>query len=74
LEAEKAEREQDWDEKRESKEGKIENLRNPNEFLEYKGKKQKEAEMLKTVPPAMNPYYKNKVNRYFNQSSQTNPQ
>jgi hypothetical protein len=72
LEAEKAEREQDWDEKRESKEGKIENLRNPNEFLEYKGKKQKEAEMLKTVPPAMNPYYKNKVNRYFNQSTQTN--
>jgi len=28
--------------------------------------KQKEAELLKTVPPSLNPFYKNKVNEYFN--------
>jgi hypothetical protein len=69
LEAEKAEREQDMDEKRESKTGKIENNRNPEEYFQYKGLKQKEVEMLKTIPPAMNPYYKSKVSRYFSQSN-----
>ena len=27
--------------------------------------KQKETEMLKTIPPNLKPYYKNKVNEYF---------
>jgi hypothetical protein len=66
LEAEKAERERDLDEKRESKEPQNEIFRNPNQFLEYNLLKQKEAELLQTVPPALNQYYKNKVNEYFN--------
>ena len=34
-------------------------------WQEYNRQKQKEAELLKTVPPALSPYYKNKVNSYF---------
>jgi hypothetical protein len=66
LESEKAEKEREMDEKRQSNEAKNENFSNPNEFLEYKRLKQKETELLKTVPPSLNPFYKTKVNQYFN--------
>ncbi len=66
LEAEKAEREREQDEKRESNEAKNMENRNPNSFLEYNLLKQKEAELLKTIPPALNSFYKMKVNEYFN--------
>lgn len=66
LESEKAEREREMDEKRESREVRNENYRNPAEFFEYNRIKQKEAELLRTVPPSLNPFYKNKVNEYFN--------
>ncbi len=66
LEAEKAEREREQDEKRQSNEAKSDEKRNPNSFLEYNLLKQKEAELLKTVPPALNSFYKMKVNEYFN--------
>jgi hypothetical protein len=65
LESEKAEREREKDNKRESKEG-IENLqRNPNDFFEYNKQKEKEVELLKTLPPNYLPFYKNKTNLYF---------
>ncbi len=66
LEAEKAERERDEEERRQSKEAKNENYSNPELFLEYKRQKQKEIELLKTVPPSLNPFYREKVNDYFN--------
>ena len=66
LDYEKAEKEREQDNKRESKEGKNEANRNQNQFLEYNKQKQKEAELLKTLPPSLAPYYKNKVNVYFN--------
>ncbi len=72
LESEKAEKEREMDEKRESNESKNENLSNPNVFLEYNRLKLKEAELLKTVPPSLIPYYKNKVNQYFNKSGLLN--
>lgn len=65
LESEKAEKEREQDEKRKSDEAKNENFSNPNQFLEYKGMKKKEAELLKTVPPSLNPFFKAKVNEYF---------
>jgi hypothetical protein len=65
LESEKAEKEREQDEKRQSNEAKNENFSNPNEFFEYKGAKKKEAELLKTVPPSLNPFFKAKVNKYF---------
>lgn len=64
LEAENAEREQEWDDKRESTEGKNEKNSNPDEFEEYKRLKKKEAEQLRTVPPNLKPYYERKIREY----------
>lgn len=69
LESEKAEREREQDEQRKSNEAKNQNLSNPGEFLEYKRLKEKEMELLNTVPPSLSPYYKEKVNNYFNSLS-----
>ncbi len=65
LESEKAERERDQDEQRKSEEAKNAFQRNPNGFDEYKRLKLKEMELLKTVPPSLNSYYRKKVNDYF---------
>ncbi|MDB4089000.1 hypothetical protein N9544_05175 [Flavobacteriales bacterium] len=69
LNSEKALREREFDEKRESKSVKLPKLSNPNEFLEYKKNKELELEQLKTIPPSLLPYYKNRVNEYFNQKN-----
>ena len=65
LESEKAEKEREMDEKRESNESKNEIFSNPTQILEYKSIKIKEVELLKTVPPSLKIFYKNKVNEYF---------
>ena len=64
LEAENAEREQEWDNKRQSKEGKNKENGNPDQFEEYKMLKKKEAEQLRTVPPNLKPYYKKKISEF----------
>jgi hypothetical protein len=66
LEAERAERERELDEKRESNENKVDIRRNLQDFPEYNRQMQREAELLKTLPPALKPYYKNLVKEYFN--------
>ena len=66
LEAENAEREREYDNKRESKEA-IQNVdRKPNAFIEYQKLKSQQAEMLRAVPPQLSPFYRNLVNEYFN--------
>lgn len=70
LESEKAEREREQDEQRKSNEAKNQNFSNPSQFLEYKRLKEKELELLNTVPPSLTPYYKQKVNDYFNSVNQ----
>jgi len=65
LESERAERERDQDEQLKSEEAKNYQKRNPPAFEEYKQLKLKEMELLRTVPPALNSYYKKKVNDYF---------
>jgi hypothetical protein len=65
LESEKAERERDQDEQRKSEESKNAFHRNPDGFDEYKRLKLKEMELLRTVPPSLNSYYRQKVNDYF---------
>jgi hypothetical protein len=67
LESEKAEREREQDQQRKSNEAKSEFQSNPEQFLEYKRLKEKEMELLITVPPSLTPYYREKVNNYFNQ-------
>lgn len=66
LEAEKAIREREYDKERKSNEGKDAPKRNQNEIKQYKGLKKEEEELLKTVPPALNLFYKKKANEYFN--------
>jgi hypothetical protein len=66
LEHENAEREREFDEKRESNSVKQEILSNPSLFLEYKKLKEQENELLRTVPLEMTPFYKHKVSNYFN--------
>jgi len=66
LKAENAEREREMDDKRKSNEAREEIISNPLRYSEYKEKKEKELELLKTVPPNLKPYYKGKVNEYFN--------
>lgn len=66
LESEKAERERELDNKRESKEGEEISRNLEKIFEEYNKQKEKETELLRTVPPNLNLYYKNKVSEYFN--------
>lgn len=65
LEHEKAEREQDQDDKRKSNEGQDAIKRLPPNIEEYLKQKAKEQELLKTLPPDLSPYYKQKVREYF---------
>ncbi|OYT12417.1 MAG: hypothetical protein B6I18_00730 [Bacteroidetes bacterium 4572_112] len=65
LEAEKAEREQKQEETREATEGQDKKSKNPPEIEEFIEQQKKESELLKTIPPNLKPFYKNKVNRYF---------
>jgi hypothetical protein len=66
LEAEKAEREREQDEKRESNENIFDKKRNISVFNEYTRLMKQEAELLKSMPPAFKPFYKNMVKDYFN--------
>jgi len=65
LEAENAERKRGEDEKRESKEGKNIDDNTNIQFFDYIRRQNKEVELLKTIPPKLKPFYKNKVNKYF---------
>ena len=68
LKSEKAEREQEWDDKRESQAA--DQIVAPSEkaFEEYKKQRLMEIELLNTVPPQLNGYYKQKVKEYFEKS------
>lgn len=70
LDYEKAEKEREEDNKRESKDPKVDYTRNVKDFEEYKKLKERETELLKTIPPSLNPFYKGKVNEYFNNFGQ----
>lgn len=66
LESEKAIRERGFDKKRESKSGKNQNYSNQIRFDEYNKEKLKQIELLRSIDPIYNQYYKNKANQYFN--------
>ena len=65
LEAETAEKERELDNERESEQAKEFERNIPLEFEEYIKAKEREIELIKTVPPKLNPYYKKEVNEYF---------
>ena len=65
LESERAEQQREQEEKRESTEGR--EIRNPNPPKDWNmdRRTQQQTEMLQSVPPNLNYYYKEKVNQYF---------
>lgn len=65
LESEKSMREQELDEERKGETAKDYQKEIPKAFEDYLRLKEKEVELLKTVPPKLYPYYKNEVNQYF---------
>jgi len=69
LEAEKSARERELDNKREAKTAQDIARRVPPSFEKYNQAKEKQTELLKTIPPALSPYYKQKVNEYFKKIS-----
>lgn len=65
LESEKSMREQELDQERKGETAKDYQKDIPKAFEDYLRLKEKEVELLKTVPPKLYPYYKNEVNEYF---------
>lgn len=65
LESEKSMREQDLDDERKGETAKDHEKEIPPAVEEYLRLKEKEVELLKTVPPKLFPYYKKEVSEYF---------
>ena len=68
LESEKAIKEQEEDQKRKAETARQAfERKTPPQFQQYVKDKQKQTELLRTVPPNLNPYYKRQVDNYFKQ-------
>lgn len=65
LEAEKAEQQREQDQQRESHAGKDIPPGYIKALQEYQQSKEKQTEQVKTIPPALNFYYKLKIKSYF---------
>lgn len=65
LEHENAERERELEERREGNTAKFYELSNPENFFEYNRIKNRDIEMLRSVPPSLRPHYKSIVEKYF---------
>lgn len=65
LEAEKSMREQDMDEERKGESAKDYSQELPKAIEDYLRMKEKEVELLKTMPPKLYPFYKKEVSDYF---------
>jgi len=73
LEAEKAQQQQEEDDKRKGETATdYEKNKIPAAFEKYLNEKRQEVEQLKSIPPALSPYYKNEVNKYFNRIKNNN--
>lgn len=66
LESEKALQEREWDDKRQNETAKNNENRNLIEFLEYKKRKEREIELLRSKTPRLNNYYRQKAVEFFN--------
>lgn len=69
LKADKSQREQEEDEEREAESPSMFSREIPPQFEEYLRRKQKEIELLKTIPLELNLFYMKEVNDYFRRIS-----
>jgi hypothetical protein len=65
LESERAEMQREKEEKRESTEAQERYNPNPPKEWNFEKTKQNQTEMIKTIPPSLQYYYKEKANQYF---------
>lgn len=65
LESEKAIQEQEEDNKRKAETARQVERKVPPKFEQYVKDKQKQTELLRTVPPSLTPFYKREVDSYF---------
>ena len=72
LESEKAEREREQDNKRESNTGDQKIVSKPEGYDEFIKKRARDLEFYKTIPPNFNTYYKKKVSSYFDLLNKAN--
>lgn len=66
LEAENAERMRGEDEQRKSRTGDEDLVPDNPQMIDYLKVKEKSTELLQTIPPELVPYYRERVNEYFN--------
>jgi len=65
LESDKADREREWDNKRESKEANEIQNANFDLFFNYNKRNEQEVDLIKTTPTSLSNFYKQKVSLYF---------
>ena len=65
LEAEKAEQQREFDNKRKAEQAKEKRKELPPALQDYLKKRESEIEMYKTISPDLNPYYKILVDSYY---------
>lgn len=72
LEAESAVKERGQEEERKAQTANEYEISIPESINEYLKAKEKEIELLKTIPAKLNPYYKKETNKYFKKIKQQN--
>lgn len=72
LDAENSMRERGEDDEREAQTAEDFELSIPESLTEYLKAKEKEIELLKTIPAKLNPYYKKETNKYFKKIKEKN--
>jgi len=65
LQSERAEKKREEEQRRESQEARDPKLSNPEELPELFKMQNRELELLKTLPPNLKPYYRDRVTDYF---------
>lgn len=65
LQSERAEKKREEEQRRESQEARDPQLSNPEELPEFFKMQNRELELLKTLPPNLKPYYRERVTDYF---------
>ena len=65
LEHERAEKQQETEDRREGTTAEDYDISNPEDFFEYNRIREQEVEMLRSLPPGLRPFYRSLVEQYF---------
>ena len=65
LEHERAEKQRETEERREGTTAEDYEISNPEDFFEYNRIREREVEMLRSLPPGLRPFYRSLVEQYF---------